>query len=255
MKNTIYYFTGTGNCLQIAKYLKDSLEDTRLIRVCKKNMKLTEDTQSERIGFVFPVYYRGIPQMLSQFLEHLKISPQTYFFAVATYGSYPALSFEQIQELLAKKGARLSGSFGVDMPGNMWFMYYPHPKQDFTDRIAAQEQKAAAIAEKIRANTVTSLPGIPDRKAEEHFYEKILSISERDQGFWINEDCIRCGICSKVCPAENIQLTDEGPSWLHHCEYCLACIHWCPRSAIQFENVTEGKDRYHNPEIKMQELF
>lgn len=255
MKNTIYYFTGTGNSLQIAKYLKDQLADTRLIRVCKKTLKITEDTQSDRIGFVFPVYYRGLPQMLSRFLDQLKISPHTYFFAVATYGSYPALTLEQIDELLKKKGVGLSGAFGVDMPGNMWSMYYPHSKKNYTDRLAAQEENATAIAEKIKANTITSLPRIPDHQAEERYYEKILQISESDQGFYTTEHCIGCGICAKVCPAENIRLEDNRPIWLHNCEYCLACMHWCPRIAIEFEDVTNGKDRYHNPCVKVKELF
>ncbi len=255
MKNTIYYFTGTGNSLQIAKYLKDRLPDTRLIRVCKKNLTITEDTQSDRIGFVFPVYYRGLPQMLFQFLKHLKVSPHTYFFAVSTYGSYPALTLEQIDELLKKKGARLSGAFGVDMPGNMWFMYYPHSKKDYTDRLAVQEEKAADIAEKIKANEITSLPEIPNHEAEERYYEKIQHINESDQGFYTSEHCIGCGICAKVCPAENIRLEDNRPIWLHHCEYCLACMHWCPQAAIEFEDVTKGKDRYHNPCIKLKELF
>ncbi|MBU3110156.1 hypothetical protein [Clostridium lacusfryxellense] len=41
MSTTIYYFSGTGNSLKIAKDLRDNLPNSRIIRICKDNMKIT----------------------------------------------------------------------------------------------------------------------------------------------------------------------------------------------------------------------
>ena len=130
MKTAIYYFTGSGNSLKIAKDLAKELHDPQLIRICEPNMKIRRD-ENARVGFVFPVYVRGLPHMFKKFVENLDIRKDAYVFAVANYGGSPALSFLHLQEIIRLKGAKLSSVFGVSMPGNMWFMYYPqYTKQD-----------------------------------------------------------------------------------------------------------------------------
>ena len=45
MGTTIYYFTGTGNSLKIAKDLKNELGNTELIQICNKNMEISIKNQ------------------------------------------------------------------------------------------------------------------------------------------------------------------------------------------------------------------
>ena len=45
MGNIIYYFTGTGNSLQIAKCLSAELGDTEIVRICKKNMNVSSNKE------------------------------------------------------------------------------------------------------------------------------------------------------------------------------------------------------------------
>jgi Fe-S-cluster-containing hydrogenase component 2 len=59
----------------------------------------------------------------------------------------------------------------------------------------------------------------------------------------------------KVCPVENIELVDKKPVWQQHCEQCFACLQWCPHNAIQFSSKTSGKQRYHHPDVKVEEMF
>lgn len=254
MSTTIYYFTGTGNSLKIAKDLKDELEDANIIQICKHNMNIKSDIQSERIGFVFPVYLRGLPHMVKRFVENLTINTNAYFFAVASYGSYAALSFEQLHVLLQDKGAVLSGAFGIPMPGTMWSMYYPHPKEDYISRIEAQKEKAINIAKEINNRTIVKLQNIPMRASEEKMYKAFQPAGE-DKDFWTDEKCDGCEICSKICSANNIKIIDKKPTWQHQCEQCLACLHWCPKESIQYKRDSLNKERYHNPYIKVQELF
>ncbi len=252
MGTTIYYFTGTGNSLKIAKDLSDNIEDCRIIRICNRNMKAAE-TDSEKIGFVFPVYFRGLPKMAESFIEKLDVRAGRYFFAVANFGSYAALTFEQIHGILKRKGKVLSANFGIAMPGNMWFMYYPHPKEDYTDRMNAEPLLAKDIAMKINDGFVNGTAAVPDREKEEKMYEAFKP--ERiDENFWTGQSCDGCGICSKVCPAENIELVEKKPSWKHHCEQCLACLHLCPKGAVEFKQDSIGKERFKNVSIQLAEL-
>ncbi|TXT55488.1 MAG: hypothetical protein BAJALOKI2v1_670004 [Promethearchaeota archaeon] len=38
-----------------------------------------------------------------------------------------------------------------------------------------------------------------------------------------NERCRGCGICSRVCPVDNVEIVDEEPVWLDDCENFLTC--------------------------------
>ena len=254
MSTNIYYFSGTGNSLKIAKDLNNNLQDSKIIRICEANKELTSDIFSEKIGFIFPVYYRGLPHMVESFIKNLEVNPKTYFFAIANFGSYAALTFQQIDKLLMYKGTTLSANFSIAMPGNMWFMYYPHSKEDFTNRINDQNAKTVNIAKNIRNNIKTEIVFVKDSVSEEKMY---LDFNPNDtvENFWTDCKCTGCGICSKVCPAKNIEIINNKPLWKNHCEQCLACLHWCPTEAIQYKNDSLNKKRYHNPFINVQELF
>ena len=39
MKTTIYYFSGTGNSLKVAKDIAEGLKDTEIVQICRNNMK------------------------------------------------------------------------------------------------------------------------------------------------------------------------------------------------------------------------
>jgi hypothetical protein len=49
-------------------------------------------------------------------------------------------------------------------------------------------------------------------------------------------------------------MADGRPVWRHHCEYCLACFHWCPREAIE-SSVLKSELKYHHPEVRAADMF
>jgi len=51
-----------------------------------------------------------------------------------------------------------------------------------------------------------------------------------------------------------IKMEDRRPVWQHNCERCLACIHWCPCEAIEYGKKTVKRRRYHNPNIKIEDI-
>ncbi|NRX98609.1 flavodoxin domain-containing protein [Clostridium beijerinckii] len=66
MNTTIYYFSGTGNSLKVANDLSNQLTDSKIVKISKNNMSVFNDTQSDKIGFVFPVYNAGIPVIVKK---------------------------------------------------------------------------------------------------------------------------------------------------------------------------------------------
>ncbi|RYD06522.1 hypothetical protein N752_04130 [Desulforamulus aquiferis] len=107
MNTVIYYFTGTGNSLKVAKDLSQYTEDTAIIQIRQEKLSHQLFTDAKTIGFVVPTIFKGIPKLVNQFINHLVIKDQSpYIFAVSTHGDRNGMGIvsKQFEELLAKKG-------------------------------------------------------------------------------------------------------------------------------------------------------
>lgn len=66
----IYYFSGTGNSLSVAKDIAESLPNTDLVRIDLTKLQKRVSIESyEQIGIVFPVYSYHIPKLVVEFLK------------------------------------------------------------------------------------------------------------------------------------------------------------------------------------------
>lgn len=53
-----------------------------------------------------------------------------------------------------------------------------------------------------------------------------------------------------------IEINNGKPKWiLSNCQFCFACVQWCPKEAIEYKKTSQGVKRYRNPYIKVNELF
>ena len=68
-KTTLYYFTGTGNSLYIAKCLKDKLNECELISIASLINQNSINATSEKVGFIFPVYTWSLPKIVYDFVR------------------------------------------------------------------------------------------------------------------------------------------------------------------------------------------
>ena len=83
MKNIIFYFSGTGNCLMVAKIISKELNECEIISMAKPFI-LTE--QYDRIGFIFPTYYEGLPKKVIEFIEktNFENNKKSYYYSINT---------------------------------------------------------------------------------------------------------------------------------------------------------------------------
>jgi len=271
MKSVIYYFSATGNSLFVAKELALSL-NAQLISIASLINKDTITLDSHTIGFVFPIYYNRIPVILNTLLNKAIFNNNTFIYYVCTYGGGPGESKNMINTLLQKRGAELSASFGIHMPQNSFYK----PWENVYTISKKAENKIHKIAKRIitikpgmlfsdilltsalfpinllvRKPTIKALAKISDSPLT---YDLNTLIYLADKGYSINSLCNGCGICSKVCPVNNIKMIDNKPFWLNHCENCIACYNWCPNKAIVSKIVHNGY-YYKHPYIKVTEII
>ena len=112
MKTKIFYFTGTGNSLAVAKNIGSELGDTELVSI-PAVIKGDIIADTPVIGLVFPVYIWGMPNMVVDFVNKLKLDNNQYIFAVATCAGIPGETLIQLQKTLQKGGSNLDAGFIV----------------------------------------------------------------------------------------------------------------------------------------------
>lgn len=257
MDSVIYYFSATGNSLKVAKDIADQLGNTKLIRICKNNIPLSKDTRYKKVGIIFPVYYYGLPVMVKKFVENLSMNSDAYVYTVATCGGSVGAAFKQMKAIFSNEGVVLSSAFTIVMPDNYQVMYSPPTVEKQQKLFKIESEKTKHIAQIIGKSEKTPFEERNNISAKllGGMLSKSFKPQDKDKNFWSDDKCNGCGICVKVCPADNIKIEQKRPQWLNKCEHCLACMHWCPKHSLQYKKGTIKRRRYHHPAINVSELF
>ncbi len=215
------------------------------------SIEITDDA----VGIVAPVYAVEMPMMVKEFLIKAKIKTD-YFFFVYTYGSGYAEAFAHVELVCREKGLKLSYINAIQMVDN----YLPGfemqnqidtlPKKNVEGQI---EKLLSDIAD--RSETPVKIGAV--NKAQMAMYQKMLAkrILRKDTAreYIVNDNCTRCGICAKVCPADNITVTDKV-HFANKCEVCYACLHNCPQNAIHMKNERSAV-RFRNEHITLKDII
>jgi ferredoxin len=260
MKTILFCFSATGNSLATAKDISSRLTGEVQIRSIAANV-LNQTIDADRVGFIFPVFAWGLPEIVSRFIDLLSIPANAYLFAIATCGGTPGGTMGQLNKLFHKKGLHLQAGFSV-----------AHDTQTLgTEKgfITFVKSIAGKSAEKW-SKRIDEICGYIERK-EKHpleqsniqtriignFMHKMASgtFAQMDKTFFTNEQCIGCKTCVEICPVANISMDNKNLSWNHQCQQCLACVNWCPKSAIEIGEESKGKPRYHNASVTLEEML
>lgn len=258
MKTEIYYFTGTGNSLVVARDIAKDIDGELISIPCALNKEFLK-INSKSAVIVFPVYIWGIPLIVERFLKKIENIKDVNIYAVTTYGGMPGATINIFEKVLISCGGKLAGGFTVQMPGN----YTP-----FYGAISEIKQKKMfkKWSEKVKMITEYINSAMRGKKENSNiflnlFFSSLIynvsakHIPEMDKKFWADEKCNKCGICIKVCPVSNIESTDGKPLWMGKCEQCMACLQWCPQEAIQHGKKTSNRKRYQHPDVNLTDIL
>ena len=253
MKSDVYYFSATGNSLQVARDLARNLGEVPLIAF-PSVMADTISSTSNTLIVVFPIYAWGLPRMVRRFVEALSTRARIY--AVCTCGGFPAASL--LRALCRRKGLDFRRGFVVPMPDN----YIPFFKVPGPERQRAYFRKAQEKIQSISEAILEDLPGQTEANSPliNWFFSFIHRVSmpsfhRMAKHYHVDDQCNGCGLCERICPTGNVSLVNGRPQWGRDCEQCLACLHWCPPRAVNFGKRTARKDRYHHPDVEVRDLF
>ena len=257
MKTAIFYFTGTGNSLKVARDLSAELKEAEIISI-PKAIRQKDIYMPEVVGIVFPVYMFGLPLIVRDLIKTLDWSKSRYIFAILTYGGMAGGTMNQVGDLFKQKGRGLSSGFEIMMPGNYTPLYGAIP-EDKQNRMFTKEglriKEMAKIIASGQEGDIGKRPGVASWLLSGIYALGAPRIPSMDKDFWADDKCNSCGICAKVCPVNNIEMLEDKPKWLSRCQQCLACLQWCPQESIQYKKSTIGRKRYRNPDISVDDII
>lgn len=253
----IFWFSGSGNSLHVAKRIAEGIGDAELIHVSDA---MGENVDSpENMGLVFPVYAWGPPAIVADFIEALPEIQPEYTFAVATCGASAGPTMSILGKMLKKRGIQLNADFIVKMVENYPPMGGAPGKEEQDDILEESKSAIQDIVKKIESHSEGS-------HGKRNIFFSLLgrivyplfrkNVSKQARKFHADDKCTSCGVCVRVCPADTIQLDSDGrPVWGSRCQQCYACFHWCPEEAVQYGKKTRDQVRYHHPGVTLEEML
>jgi flavodoxin len=86
---TFFYFSGTGNSLDIAKRIADTLGFGVIRSISKYRNAKSVENYDDMIGFIFLVYSQIFPGILKRFIKKLEPKSNPYIFSIETNNGGP----------------------------------------------------------------------------------------------------------------------------------------------------------------------
>lgn len=245
----VFYFTGTGNSLYAAKNLDAEMVSIPLV-VNSGNLVFT----AERIGIVCPIYGHEMPAMVKDFICKATFHTD-YLYLVLTYGARHGNAVELAEQVLLAAGKRADYITTLLMVDNFLPVFDMLEQMALNKNVEGQLAtiKADILAKKLARQPVTQ----EDRDIHQGYLRLVENAPETVWAkFAVTDECIGCGICTKVCPTGCIHLEIQKAVYAAaNCQACYACIHACTEMAIELRIPEKNSNaRYRNKHITLCEL-
>lgn len=247
----LFYFTGTGNSLYIAKQIEASP-----ISIPQVIHKESQEFSADSIGIVAPVYGHEVPPMVKDFLKNT-VFHTDYFYMILTYGNRHGGAAELAKKFCDECGIAVNYINVIVMVDN-WLPSFDMNEQLKIDK--GIDEKLDAILADINAKKNMISEGTDsDCAAHQQF---LTAMGHLPADVWqhllqISDTCVGCGICEKVCPSTSIHVVNgKAVHTPGYCQTCLACVHACPQKAIGLTIPEKNPNaRYRNEHVSLQEII
>jgi ferredoxin/flavodoxin len=245
VKTLIICFSQTGHTQRVAEEIRagilkvsDCCDLVALADVDRERL-----AEYDLVGLGCPVFYYQPPFHVSEFIEGLPRLAGKQWFVFCSHGSVMGMTLILMAEQLARKGIDVIGDHDTYADGTLPFYPYPtvttgHP--DAQDLREAREF-GEMIAERSRAVAAGDPSGIePPRPVLDDWVPEEAArftpefLKQIMPPLRIDEDrCSMCGDCEDACPVQGIDIDAEPPEIQEPCIYCFHCVKICPTASIQ----------------------
>lgn len=244
MNALILYFSGTGNTKTVAEMVGNELLKNSCnvqIHSIEEHFNIIPDSY-DLLVLGCPKYYE-YPEL--GFIDHIKQSIPTSSNKIptmifCTQAGSSSTDFKQIRKILLKKNHELIIEKSFTFSNNLLVFksFKPTDKQEIIKNVDKIQKNVHNCANEL-------LEGIYDTEsigAFKAFIERSTAVLCKSlfasimMKFSASDKCKGCGLCSEMCPKDNIEMKNGRPTFGKKCMLCSRCINICPVNAIMYNN-------------------
>ena len=250
----IFVFSGTGNSYHAAKRIAAHFNQNMVdMAAANRYNRSFYNAGGESVGFVFPVYFYGLPTIVEEFLKDLEIVNPGYVYCISTCAGDSGAACEELQDILGDR-LKVDASFDLLMPNNAVFYEDVPSKEEAAEINKAADERIDEYIARIESREGGDFRTMASKEGFEEGRKAYAKFRNTDP-FSYDERCIECRICENVCPEQVIKVYHRKPVWDEmQCSMCMSCINMCPKKALQFGDVTQDRGRYFHPTYYMWSL-
>lgn len=252
VNSVVAVYSATGNSLAVAKRIESG--EIHMVEEFLDG-EYTLDENTERLGLVFPINCFGIPypiqRFIKEYLAHRDNSNLQYIYGVVTYAKAPLTVLADLETELSNIGCALSYGISIKLP----LAYLPLKKKAVSEietlaAINKVEKKINRCKKEIEDETI-SIPSRGLFRRAIRFLSRLSTEPRKNDKLAVEGSCTGCGICTHICPMDNIEIENGKAIYKDRCISCFACYHRCPENAIaypgasgQYQGLVETKELY-----------
>jgi Flavodoxins len=235
-KVTIAYYSGTGSTKKVADCFEEAFNKSGIqtVKLSVTNHQNISDGAEDLLLLIYAVHAMNAPEAVYRWISSLPtpIKGRAAVISVSGGGDVMPNRACRVSSIkrLQKKGYEVFYDKMLVMPSN-WIVETKEPLAVML--LEVLPDRVDQIVNNLLAGT--------NHKPKLSWIDRIISklgelekIGAKEFGKRIKcqDNCTGCGWCSNHCPAENINMDNNRPSFGGKCHMCLNCIYGCPKKAL-----------------------
>lgn len=242
------YFSGTGNSKYIANLFSKKV-GAKCYSIEEKIDFEKEIEKHDTVAFCYPIYGSYVPRIMREFVtknvEKLKNKKLIIFCTQLMFSGDGARAFT---DLLPEGYGEVIYAEHFNMPNNICNInIFPIKNGERTKKyITAANKKMDRICKdlengKVKKRGFNKVSNIVGKSQSAHWPD---IEAKNKSSVKVDEDCVKCGLCVKLCPMKNLNLTSKEILQNDDCILCYRCVNACPKKAITVLIHKKPKEQY-----------